>query len=228
MASTTFVDNQTVIYASWLNDVNSVAYNGTFIASVVTPTNLVCNGTVSGSGFTSLVTNSFASPPAIGSAVPAAGSFTTLSSSGLATLNSLNLSTALSKSYGGTGLTSAGSAGNILTSDGTNWTSASPNGIGVNQTWTNVTGSRTFNATYTNSTGKPILIATTGSSGSGNGSFTQYGIVNGVNIIKTIPYSANSGYQSSLTFIVQNGATYGVNNSGGNSTTVLDTWFELR
>jgi len=36
----------------------------------------------------------------------------------------LQLETALSKSYGGTGLTSAGTAGNVLVSDGTNWTSA--------------------------------------------------------------------------------------------------------
>lgn len=46
-----------------------------------------------------------------------------MSSSGAATLNSLSLTTALGKSYGGTGLTSAGTAGNVLTSDGTNWTS---------------------------------------------------------------------------------------------------------
>lgn len=28
MASTTFIDNQTIIYASWLNDVNNLTYNG--------------------------------------------------------------------------------------------------------------------------------------------------------------------------------------------------------
>jgi len=40
------------------------------------------------------------------------------------TSTGLQLATALNKSYGGTGLTSAGAAGNVLTSDGTNWTSA--------------------------------------------------------------------------------------------------------
>jgi hypothetical protein len=30
MASTTFIDQQTVIYAAWLNDVNNAVYNGTF------------------------------------------------------------------------------------------------------------------------------------------------------------------------------------------------------
>ena len=29
MSSTTFVDNQTIIYAAWLNDVNGWTYNGT-------------------------------------------------------------------------------------------------------------------------------------------------------------------------------------------------------
>jgi hypothetical protein len=42
------------------------------------------------------------------------------------TSTGLQLATALNKSYGGTGLTSAGAAGNVLTSDGTNWTSSAP------------------------------------------------------------------------------------------------------
>ena len=35
MASTTFIDNQTIIYASWLNDVNGWTYNGTSINGVI-------------------------------------------------------------------------------------------------------------------------------------------------------------------------------------------------
>ena len=35
MASTTFIDNQTVIYAAWLNDVNGWTYNGTTISGIV-------------------------------------------------------------------------------------------------------------------------------------------------------------------------------------------------
>jgi Tfp pilus assembly protein FimT len=46
MASTTFIDNQTIIYAAWLNDVNNAVYNGTFPngvlnATTVNTTNLV-------------------------------------------------------------------------------------------------------------------------------------------------------------------------------------------
>jgi hypothetical protein len=218
MASTTFTDNQTVIYASWLNDVNSVVYNGTFVASVVTPSNLVCNGTVSGTGFTSLVANVLASPPAIGNAVPAAGSFTTLSSSGLATLNSLNLTTALGAAYGGTGLTSPGTSGNVLTSNGSAWTSAAPSYFGTGQTWTDVTSSRALSTTYTNSTGKPISVMVYVVMSNGN---AIYGYVNGVNIVTSSQFAGGGTF---ITWIVPNGATYSA--SGPNSS--LAQWTELR
>ena len=77
MASTTFIDNQTIIYASWLNDVNGMTYNGTVLNGIlngpttlalqtgglnaitidnsqnVTIANLIISGTVSApSGFT--------------------------------------------------------------------------------------------------------------------------------------------------------------------------------
>jgi hypothetical protein len=56
MASTTFIDYQTVIDATWLNDVNSAVYNGTFQATTLSPANLTVsgtstlNGSVTGSG----------------------------------------------------------------------------------------------------------------------------------------------------------------------------------
>ena len=77
MASTNFIDNQTIIYASWLNDVNGMTYNGTVLNGIlngpttlalqtgglnaitidnsqnVTIANLIISGTVSApSGFT--------------------------------------------------------------------------------------------------------------------------------------------------------------------------------
>ena len=113
MASTTFVDNSSIIYASWLNDVNSAVYNGTFISSTITPTNIVCNGSASGTGFTFLVNNTLSAPGEIGNGTPNTGAFTTLS-----------LRTALSIANGGTGLTAAGSAGSVLTSNGTSWSIA--------------------------------------------------------------------------------------------------------
>lgn len=79
MASTTFTDNQTVIYAAWLNDVNNAVYNGIFQSPTITATNMTCTGTASGAGFTNLVNNTFASPAAIGSVTPNTGAFTTVS-----------------------------------------------------------------------------------------------------------------------------------------------------
>lgn len=52
MASTTFIDQQTIIYAAWLNDVNNAVYNGIFPNGVlnvttVNTTNLVAtNATI--------------------------------------------------------------------------------------------------------------------------------------------------------------------------------------
>jgi hypothetical protein len=100
MTSTTFVDNSSIIYASWLNDVNSAVYNGTFISSTITPTNIVCNGLVSGTGFSGLVNSALGSPAAIGNGTPNTGAFTTLT-----------LTNALGVSYGGTGTTTSTGSG---------------------------------------------------------------------------------------------------------------------
>lgn len=35
MSSTTFVDNQTIIYAAWLNDVNNLTYNGVLSGGIL-------------------------------------------------------------------------------------------------------------------------------------------------------------------------------------------------
>lgn len=46
MASTSFVDNQTVIYAAWLNDVNNAVYNGSFPNGILNPTTVNCTNLV--------------------------------------------------------------------------------------------------------------------------------------------------------------------------------------
>ena len=93
MASTTFVDNQTVIYAAWLNDVNNVVYNGIFQSSSITASSMICTGTASGTGFTNLINNTFSAPAAIGSATPNTGAFTTLSATTGITLDGVNVAT---------------------------------------------------------------------------------------------------------------------------------------
>jgi hypothetical protein len=214
MASTTFVDNSSIIYASWLNDINATTYNGTFISSTITPSNLVCNGSVSGTGFTGLVNNTLSAPGQIGNGTPNTGAFTTLS-----------LNNALSATYGGTGLTSPGTSGNILTSNGSAWTSAAPTGFGVGQTWQDVTSSRASNTTYTNSTGKPIvamvyLTTTYPNSSSATftvGSFTstQFGVFSGPN-----GFTVGGSYQ----MIIPSGSTYKIVYSTSNQF----FWYELR
>ena len=139
MASTTFIDNQTVIYAAWLNDVNNVVYNGIFQSSSITATSMICNGTASGAGFTNLINNTFTAPGPIGSVTPSTGAFTTLSAT------SLTLTNKLPVAQGGTGLATLtannvilgngtstpsfvapSTLGNVLTSNGTTWASTTP------------------------------------------------------------------------------------------------------
>ena len=62
---------------------------------------------------------------------------------------------------GTSGITSVapGTSGNFLVSNGTSWISSNASGLGIGQTWQNLTGSRSSGTTYTNSTGKPIAVA---------------------------------------------------------------------
>jgi hypothetical protein len=99
--------------------------------------------------------------------------------------------------------------------------------IGVSQTWQNVTSSRALGTIYTNSTGKPIMIAV---SATGNGGFIQAILIGQINSVTIITNGANSGTAggatyASFTLIVPNGATYNASNGGG---CTLQTWFELR
>lgn len=222
MASTTFIDQQTVIYAAWLNDTNNAVYNGVFVATTITPTNIVCNGSVSGSGFTSLVNNVFSAPGAIGSATPNTGVFTTLQATGAFSAASASFSSALPVGSGGTGLTSAGTSGYVLTSNGTAWTSAVLPAIGVGQSWADYTSSRALGGSYTNNTGKPISIQVQGNDPSSSGSLiaTVGGVAIGGNS------SGGSNYACAINVIVPNGVAYSVTGSVGSIT--LIGWWELR
>lgn len=116
-------------------------------------------------------------------------------------------------------------SGNVLTSNGTTWTSAENARIGVGQTWQDVTGSRSLGTTYTNSTGKPIMVAITNYNGGANGVFLNITVA-GVAILTNggWPGGANAMYATG-TVIVPDGATYSANASGGGS---LNKWIELR
>lgn len=110
--------------------------------------------------------------------------------------------------------------GNVLTSNGTTWQSTAlpNNSIGVGQTWQNVTSSRTKGTTYTNSTGKPIMVMAIGayeSAGNQTLSITVDGVAMSVGFA--------TGYGGTpMSVIVPNGSSYVVT-YGANL-----TWFELR
>lgn len=105
----------------------------------------------------------------------------------------------------------------------------------VHGDWTGMTwqtasslGGRSAGTTYTNSTGKAIMVAVTAYSNmAGTGSSFSYGdvyaYVNGLNIVQSSGTSAGSDQPGGVTFIVPPGATYRVDIGGS-----LSIWTELR
>jgi hypothetical protein len=92
--------------------------------------------------------------------------------------------------------------------------------IGVNQTWQAV--SRAIGTTYTNSTGKPIMVAVTYTNATAN---TVQGLtINGVPVYAGAITVAT--FAGGFSLIVPNGATYVTLTNGG--TLTLVSWAELR
>jgi len=116
-----------------------------------------------------------------------------------------------------------GTSGNVLKSNGTTWTSAAPTtvkGLGLGgEVWNNVTGSRGFNTSYTNSRSYPIAVSasTTCSTGA---RITAY--VNGVQIAYYGWQFNGCGAYGGTFIIVPAGATYQLNASEG-----VQNWMEL-
>ena len=115
-------------------------------------------------------------------------------------------------------------SGNVLTSNGTTWTSAIPAALGVNQTWQDVTGSRSIGTTYTNNTGKPIAVSIFKGLGSIQNAYWSIS-VNGVSIGASSQAYFNGANMQAF-FIVPVGQTYIVTNGSG--TTTPQIWAELR
>lgn len=101
-------------------------------------------------------------------------------------------------------------------------TKSEADSIGVNQTWQDMTASRALGTTYTNSSGKPIMISFTSANSSGQ-SVAPYATVDGYSFnISVIIASATS--QSFVgTFIVPTGSTYSIT-----SQKAITKWSELR
>lgn len=99
--------------------------------------------------------------------------------------------------------TSAGSATNATNATNATVATNCTNALGYNQTWQDVTGSRSLGTTYTNSTGKPIMVIY-----NTNQPVTIY--VNGVKIVNGNGYSTAA---PSYSFIVPSGNTYVINSN---------------
>ncbi|HAV3438990.1 TPA: hypothetical protein JIE25_001199 [Acinetobacter baumannii] len=94
----------------------------------------------------------------------------------------------------------------------------SNNAIGVGQSWSDVTSSRSSNTTYTNTTGKPIQIMVLTPSWNNAGSFDL--LVDGITVMSI---GNQDGYNQSkpTSVLIPNGSTYRVNGS-------FQKWSELR
>ena len=109
---------------------------------------------------------------------------------------------------------------NTITAEAT----SAANAIGINQTWQSFTTSggspqRTTGTTYTNSTGRPIMIAFSCNSGGASPTIT----------IDSVTWTIGSGssqYFNQATFsgVIPSGSTYSVSSFGSGSV----TWAELR
>ena len=94
---------------------------------------------------------------------------------------------------------------------------AAMSSIGYGQTWQDLTGSKAFNTTYYNTTGKPILVSiATNTTWSGGRTFS----VNGV-VVDTINCASTVNIQLGVKAIVPPGASYSYNGT-------FTSWFELR
>jgi hypothetical protein len=115
-----------------------------------------------------------------------------------------------------------GTSGNILKSNGTNWTSQALKGLGLGgETWHNVTSSRSSGVTYTNSYNYPIVVSATGSAANGSPRLDIY--VDGI-LISSFNWQFNgAGARSGGSAIVPPGSTYSLvfNGSG------ISNWVEL-
>ena len=113
-------------------------------------------------------------------------------------------------------------SGNVLTSNGTTWTSATSKSIGVGQTWQDVTASRSNNTVYTNSTGRPIMVNVSAYAPAvANVEVWLY--VNGMLVARDASFEASGVLGAFVTAIVPDGATYNITNLVGTL-----TWVELR
>jgi len=119
----------------------------------------------------------------------------------------------------------AGQTLSLYKGDGSQENIALPEGgLGYSQTWQNVSASRATNITYTNTTGKPILVKVAINDVS-NERYLSF--VGGLNISGDTMRDRDAGYKSfrvTTTLLVPDGATYKI----GEASLNVEIWVELR
>lgn len=140
---------------------------------------------------------------------------------GASTANSArsNLNVPATDGTGATGTWGINISGNAATATTATTANNATNGLGVGQTYQNVTTSRAFNTDYTNSSGKPIFVWFL--SGNSAGLMTAIGYVDGNMAAIGVSDTYN---RVTISFIVPNGSTYRI---GGTDITKT-YWLELR
>jgi len=117
------------------------------------------------------------------------------------------------------GLSSGGLPSGVVTSTNLN-SSVVP--IGADQTWTNVTSSRATGTTYTNTTGRPIMVVVSPTASGGLiGTFNIAG--SAVGVVQHTPSGGGGG--GPFFYIIPNNVSYSVTN---NANFAIATWYELR
>lgn len=130
-----------------------------------------------------------------------------------------NLSVPSTTGGGASGTWPINISGNAATATTAVTANNATNGLGVGQTYQNVTTSRAFNTDYTNSSGKPIFVWFL--SGNSAGLMTAIGYVDGNMAAIGVSDTYN---RVTISFIVPNGSTYRI---GGTDITKT-YWLELR
>jgi hypothetical protein len=141
---------------------------------------------------------------------------TLTNSAGLVTQSGANLTTAA----GDTCMLRATAANTV---EVLAYTRAMVQAIGDGQAWQVLTGSRSLNTVYTNTTGRPIVVSALMTINAANRVAT--GLIGGV-VVAWGSGTGGTGYLSSVSFIVPDGLSYSVSSDSGTPTFI--NWSELR
>jgi hypothetical protein len=112
--------------------------------------------------------------------------------------------------------------GDLPAISGANLTDLPASGLGVGQTWQDVSASRSLGVTYTNSTGKPIEVLINRIDG---GIDYSTFLINGVEVSRIRGDGSQAGYPpfGTTSITIPNGDTY-----EAGQTNAIQQWWELR